>query len=257
VAGIYATNYLVGCSEEKSSNPIESVIPAAGNTQNPFDTATDLRDQVGSMAAAQYWGDRIVSEAFYALNQNRTGGSSVSYHGCAMGDWDYIASDEFADKRIASYVGGCGYRGSARGFRTMSDWDGSSDRCAQGGHCWYFANLVLFRSSYGWGGNMHLVLPSPSTSGYATKTVRSAQPGWVLQAHSPTKGPHTAIVVAANSGGLSLVDANYVGSDGGWKFLIARHDMSWSQLDSWGFKAYCPWETPKLIARSGPTVQCF
>ncbi len=250
MAGILAANFIVGCSEEKSSNPIESVAPATDNTQTPTDTSTGTRDQQLPMAAAQYWGDRIVSEAFYALNQSRTGGSNVSYHGCAMSDWNYVESDVAADQRVSWWLT-CVNRGGAGGTLTMYDWNGQPKVCHKGGYCRYFANLVLYRSSYGWGGNLHLVLPRAGT-GYATRSVRDAQAGWVLQGSGANL--HTAIVVAVSSGGLSVVDANYIGGNG--KFLIARHYYSWADLSALGYKAYCPWENPTLISRSGDRLSC-
>lgn len=202
----------------------------------------------------QYWGDRIVSEAFYALSRNRTGGSNVTHCGNAMSDWPYVESDRVADERISEYIDGddCGNRGGAGGSTSLKDCDDSYDTCFKGGYCRYFVDLVLYRSSYGWGGGQHLVVDRSGTS-YATESTRSAQKGWVIQANG-RYGPHTAIVVYVYPGGLDVVDSNWTGGDG--NFLISRHFMSWGTLDSWGFKAYNPWADPKLITDT-PRRRCY
>ena len=226
---------LSGCSGDKDEGTsLEPVVGEGGGNPVPL---------------GQYWGNRIVSEAFYSLNQSRTGGSNVSYHGWAMSDWNYVESDRDADKRISWYIGGCGNRGGAGGTVSLQDYNSTWKTCHKGGYCKYFVDLVLYRSSYGWGGNKHLVLPSGTS--YATRSVYDAQPGWVLQSSMP----HSGIVVARYGGGLDVIDSNWVGGDG--NYAISRHFMSWSELISKGFKAYNPWASPVLISRSGSRTQCY
>jgi len=201
------------------------------------------------------WYNNIVSEAFFALNQYRTGSSNVTYHGWAMSDWAYVESDRDADKRISWYIGGCVNRGQAGSYRWMRDWDGTQKKCRKGGYCRYFVNLVLYRCSYGWGGGKHLVLPRSGTS-YANRNIRDARRGWVIQANG-SHGPHTAIVVEVYPGGLDVVDSNWVGSEGTYRYLISRHFMSWSKLNAWGFKAYDPVSGRVLISQSGSRTRCF
>lgn len=246
---IAAAFFAQGCST--TEQPVQPVPASSIDELSAFDDATTKGD-VQSTALAQYWGDRIVSEAFYALNQSRSGSSNVSYQGWVMGDWNYVESDVSADLRVSYWIGGCENRGGARGTVTMRESNGTYKVCHKGGYCRYFANLVLYRSSYGWGGGQHLVLPRAGTS-YATQSVRNAQVGWVLQGSGGNL--HTAIVVAVNGSGLDVVDANYVGGNG--NFLIARHFYTWAKLQTLGYMAYCPWANPVLISQSGPTTQCF
>lgn len=235
-----ATLVLSGCGEE--GRVVEPVV-----TVQPADSPSEARSTTGPPEPlAQYWGDRIQSEAFYALDQSRRGTSSSVYQGYAMSDWNYVESDSNADKRVAYYVGGCGNRGDAGGVTMMGGVP-----CHRGGFCFYFAQLILYRSSYGWGGGQHLVLPRSLQGTYDLGVdVHNAQVGWVLQ-KTPTS-PHTAIVVAVYSYGLDVVDANYVGSyyDSErhvwvYRFLIARHLFTWSQLG--GYRAVNPWANPTLI----------
>ncbi|MDD5566950.1 MAG: hypothetical protein PHH01_02030 [Patescibacteria group bacterium] len=227
---------LAGCSDQETLQPDSSA----------YD---DIEDTHG-IPLAQYWGDRIVSEAFYALNQSRSGGSTVSYHGSAMSDWNYVESDRGADRRVAWWIGSCTARGGAGGIARLKDWDGNWKDCHRGGYCRFFANLVLYRSSYGWGNGKHLVLPRSGT-GYALEDVHQAQPGWILQSAMP----HTAIVVVVYSYGLDVVDANWVGGNG--NFAISRHLYTWEQLANYGFKAYNPWASPTLMDQNGPEIQCY
>lgn len=217
-----------------------------------FTFLSESEEDRGPTLDGQYWGDRVVSEAFFALNQYRTGTSNVIYHGLAMSDWNYIESDRTADERISEYIGGCGNRGGAGGYALLEDWDRQLDACHKGGYCRYFVDLVLYRSSYGWGGGQHLVIDRSGTN-YATESTRSAQKGWVIQANG-RYGPHTAIVVVVYPGGLDVVDSNWTGGNG--NFLISRHFFSWSTLDDWGFKAYNPWANPRLITDQ-PRTRCY
>lgn len=252
VMALLAVAFIASCSNQQTSNPITSAVTPTDNTVNPVGSAEGRKDQMQPAAAAQYWGDRILSEAFYALNQSRTGRSNVTYQGWYMGDWNYVESDVAADLRVSYHIGGCENRGGARGTATMRESNGTYKVCHKGGYCRYFANLVLYRSSYGWGGGQHLVLPSSGTA-YATRAVSEAQVGWVLQGSGSNL--HTAIVVAVTGSGLDVVDANYIGGNG--TFLIARHFYTWAKLQTLGYRAYCPWENPKLISQSGTTTRCF
>ena len=173
------------------------------------------------------WSAYILSEAFYALSQARNGTSTISINGLALGNWNYVTSDQWAYNQVAAVNGYVGSVGTTQlaGSVPAYAWIG------QGGWCKYFASLVLFRSSYGIGGGYHLVLPSGYN--YATQPVTSARPGWVIQNSTSI---HTAVVVANLGGGLDVIDANYIGGNG--KYCIARHPFSWAQLS--GYKAYRP-----------------
>lgn len=228
----------VGCSSEQAPTAPDALSQSPpGETGQP---GTEVEEGSNQPGMNKYWGDNIVSEAFYALSQSRSGGSNKSYQGWAMGDWNWVKSDRSADERVTNYIGGCGYRG-----KSGQGWKGYF----RGGECKFFTNLVLYRSSYGWGGNKHLVTPHGYT--YANRSTRDAQKGWVIQSASL---PHTAVVVERYGGGLDVVDSNWTG--GGGKHLVSRHFMSWSDLDRKGFRAWCPWDRPVTIPRSGPRTSC-
>ena len=53
MASILAANLIVGCSEEKSSNPITSAVTPTDNTVNPIDSADGRKDQMQPAATAQ------------------------------------------------------------------------------------------------------------------------------------------------------------------------------------------------------------
>lgn len=203
-------------------------------------------------ANGQFWGDRIVSEAYYTLSQTRSGGSSKSYKDTrgrtwTMADWNWAQTDRDSDGHVSYYIG-CRDGATCDYYRGNT---GYMDGYYRGGECKFFANSVLYRSSYGWGNSDHLVTPSGYT--YANRDVRDAEAGWVLQKNSP--GQHTAIVVYKYAGGLDVVDSNYIGQDRGHKHWIARHLMTWSELS--GYKAWCPWENPKLLNESAKTQRCY
>lgn len=181
-----------------------------------------------------YWANNVLSEAFYALDQSRSGTSTKTYYGQYMGDWPYPWQGDCCNAlgRVTylMYGSNTSWRGS------LGTWNGYQ----QGGQCKFFANLVLYRSSYGYPGG-HLFLPSGYS--YASNNWRSAQPGWIIQA--PSTRPHTAIVVSNYGGSLDVIDSNWIGGYG--NFAIGRHALSSATLDSWGFRAYNPWENPSLV----------
>ena len=235
-----------GCTEKL---PTEGeVIESIGSPDDPISPVTQ----------GQYWGDRVVSEAFYALSQSRSGGSNVSYHGNAMSDWNYVESDRDADQRVSYQIGGCENRGDAGGVRRLRDWNGQYKYCHQGGICKYFINLILYRSSYGWGGGRHLYLPSGY--GYATGSVNVAQPGWVIQRPyrenpdgSVAQWQHTALVVERLSYGLDVIDSNMIAPN-----TIARHSITWQDLATQGYKSFNPWSDPvNTIPQNGPRTRCY
>jgi len=187
----------------------------------------------GAEIAAVYTGDwtnHVLSEARYALNRSRSGRSNLTYQGQFMGDWNYVTggSDNRAyEAKRREYSGSTG----PVGFRTYE----------LGGWCKFWADLVLYRSSYGLGNGWHLCLPSGYT--YATADVRTAGPGWVLQSTLP----HTAIVdapyYAANGSriGWWVIDSNWIGSTGGqYSYWVGRHAMTFAVLQAYGFRAWKP-----------------
>jgi hypothetical protein len=184
--------------------------------------------------ASANWANSVVSEACYALSQNRSGTSRLMYQGSYMGDWPYPWAGDCCNalSRVTSlmYGGNTTWRGG------LGTWNGYQ----QGGQCKFFVNLVLYRSSYGYPGG-HLFLPSQY--GYANRSWRDAQPGWVIQA--PADNPHTALVLSNGGGWLDVIDANWVAGAG--RYLISRHRLSASTLDAWGFRSYNPWENPRLV----------
>lgn len=232
-----------GCNQKRSQEITgpslpdalsQQVEPQARDTSAQVPTSPDREKSKvpDASIAGYYWGNYVVSEAYYSLNRYRTGTSTKSWQGLAMSDWDYVASDPYADNRVAAYVGSAN-----RGITGLGCYGFN-----RGGYCKYFANLVLYRSSYGYPGG-HVVLPHGYT--YAWRSIYQAQPGWVIQRGGTS--PHTAIVVANLGWGLDVIDANWIypyPCSGGGAFYIARHAMSWSQLS--GFGAYSPWENPVL-----------
>lgn len=180
------------------------------------------------------WGNNVLSEAFYALSQSRSGRSSLMYNGYSMSDWRYPWEGDCCNAldRVTSLM----YPNPAdRG--SLGKWLGTYQ---QGGQCKFFANLVLYRSSYGYPGG-HLFLWSGYS--YAPYSWQQAQTGWIIQA--PVGRPHTAIVVMRYGDGLDVIDSNWVGGNG--NYAIARHPMSAATLNSWSFKACNPWENPRLV----------
>lgn len=188
----------------------------------------------GAQLAGAYWGNNLISEAFYALCEQRSGSSHKFYYGQPMSDWEYPWRGDCCNalNRVTSlmYGSNTSWRGG------LGTWNGFQ----QGGQCKFFANLVLYRSSYGYPGG-HLFLPSGYS--YAPYGWRQAQAGWIIQA--PSSRPHTAIVVANHGSSLEIIDSNWIGGDG--NFAIGRHWLSASTLDNWGFRAYNPWENPRLV----------
>lgn len=223
--------FLGGCAEEQSSNPVEPTSALTDITIAPDDVNPD-RPGAEPAAAAVYsgnWAPYILSEVRYALSQNRSGTSSKTYYGKYMGDWNYVTggTDNWAYQKVATDYSG------ATGPVGMSTY-------ALGGWCKFFVSLVIFRSSYGLGSNYHLYLPSGYT--YATTDVGSAGPGWVVQSTMP----HTAIIESPhyNASGVRdgwwLIDANWVGSENGFRYYIGKHYMTDASLRANGFKAWRP-----------------
>ena len=225
----------LGCSDK---NAVTNSVPGDQvnnqNEPNPGDSVI-TRPEIPGVAlsidwnsASTYsgdWSNYIVSEECYALFPWRNGSSPVSYNGLAMGGWDYVASDQWAFQQVSAYSGNTV---GTVGTTTLAGTVPANATVGRGGWCKFFANLVLFRSSYGIGGGKHLVLPYGYD--YANESVYNAKPGWVIQRGGSS--PHTAIVIANLGWGLDVVDANYVGGNG--KFLISRHPFSWAQLSGYG-----------------------
>ena len=247
----------VGCSSEQAPTAPDALSQSPpGETGQP---GTEVEEGSNQPGMNKYWGDNIVSEAFYALSQSRSGGSSKKYKDSnnnvwTMADWNWAKTDRDADGHVSRYIGcedkwddncwSCNY------YRGKT---GKKNGYYRGGECKFFANLVLYRSSYGWGDGKHLAIPHLYS--YANRSVRDADKGWVIQAPQyPGKdyGQHTAIVVHKYPGGLDVVDSNFTGPG---EHYIARHFMSWSDLSR--FKAWCPWENPRYIDESDPTSRCY
>lgn len=231
--GVLAVFGLVfsGCILDRTPvGPADSTIPG-----DPKESRIPQTEAVGPA-----WESYIISEAYYALCQQRTGTSHLVYNpgGYAMGDWDYPHSDAYALNRlIVNY-------GSDTG--PLGLWQ---SRYRQGGWCKFFVDTVLYRSSYGYP-NGHLFLPS----GYVFSPahgVSEAQPGWILQAPAPKM--HTAIVVARVSTGLDVIDANAIGTtrraDGSWaySYAIGRHVIPWQALGDNRYAAYRAHEICRLV----------
>ncbi len=230
--------FIIGCNQKGAreiTGPETPQYIEKPNVQSP-----------STSAVGPAWEANIVSEAFYALSQSRSGGSSKTYQGYAMSDWPYPLQGDCCDAltkvTVHTYGSNCP---PCRG--PLGLWAGQYQQC---GWCKFFVNLVLYRSSYGYPGG-HIVL----RTGYYWNPgydVRNAQPGWIIQADGPS-GPHTAIVVANLGWGLDVIDANWVGtyrnSSGVmvYSYAIARHPMSWSTLSAWGFRAYRAHEVCTLI----------
>ncbi len=177
------------------------------------------------------WTNNVLSETRYALSRSRSGTSSLTRNGLYMGDWNYVSggTDPSALQKITQKYSGPAGTGTY-GFHVY----------AQGGWCKFFVDLVLYRSSYGLSGGYHLTLPSGYT--YAQTDVRRAGPGWVIQSALP----HTAIIDAPYrdaSGaqiGWWVIDANWVGSGTTNMYWIAKHPLSFSTLNAYGFRAWLP-----------------
>ncbi len=236
VASIYATNYLVGCSEEKSSNPIESVVMQTDDTQiqvitNPNDTIVSEQLVESTFVAARLAGDprqAVIQEGYYALNPGHYGYSSKYINGCAVSDWNYLANDLNA----YSLLKGSNWYGSyASGwslFYSNPSAYGFSGGYGRGGQCVYFANLLTYRS-----GVYQAIFPTYATclndyngARRYTKPYRNIQPGDIIRTYA-TNG-HTAIVVAVLAGtpgssvtSVDVIDANYIGNE-----IIGRHIIS-------------------------------
>lgn len=221
---------LVSGCDMKGQSPLE---PLLGTEESEGKHRRD--PSIAAVGPA--WESYIVSEAYYALCQQRNGSSHLVYNGLAMSDWDYPHSDSYALNRlIANY-------GSDTG--PLGLWQ---SRYRQGGWCKFFVDMVLYRSSYGYP-NGHLFLPT----GYVFSPahgVGEAQPGWILQAPSKV---HTAIVVARLSNGLDVIDANWIGTykrpDGSmaYSYAIGRHVITWQTLSDNKYAAYRAHEICRLV----------
>lgn len=257
VAAALIVSVLPGCNPD-SPDPTASFEPndalsdgTDGGSGEPVELPEDAPELLG-----KYWGDKIVSEAYYTLSQTRSGGSTKSYKDTrgrtwTMSDWNWAQTDREADGHVSNYIG-C--KNKDEDGRASCDYyrgkTGSMDGYYRGGECKFFVNMVLYRSSYGWGNREHLV--TPHWYNYANRDVRDAEVGWVIQ---KSTSPHTAIVVYKYAGGLDVVDSNYIGQDRGHEHWIARHLMTWSELG--GYKAWCPWEDPEILSESAPTSRCY
>jgi hypothetical protein len=233
--------FSAGCSNEKVVNTVDQQIfnVAPENIPQISTQEANQQDTTGLPvicsidwgSAREYqgnWTEWVISEARYTLCRNRSGSSSVSLGGMSMSDWNWAGDDSWAYNQVVLYQGSPGTTGMVQVRNTQPP----NSFIERGGWCKFFANLVLFRSSYGIGEGYHLVLPSGYN--YATQDIHNAQRGWVIQRGGSS--PHTAIVAENLGWGLDLIDANWIGGNG--NFYIARHPMNWSQLS--GFHAYFP-----------------
>lgn len=175
MAGIYAANLLVGCSEEKPSNPIESAAPATDNTQTPTDTSTaaDSRDQRQEMTAASW---NTLSEMSKrqlilqtALNEN---------------GWD----TDYTCKTWAQHIVSKASGGSA--------WLPKNCRNA---YDYYYCPMD----------HVTQILQNQSAA------YTHFMPGRVLQMWygGPNK-PHTALIYSSSPSGMQWLDCNWVGGAG-------------------------------------------
>lgn len=205
----------------------------------------------------------IQLEAFYALNRSYGGGSTKSINGWTISDWNYVTGDINAYNVMKSWHGPCSsmwkgpHANDPKPNSVCAPYKNMGDNCfydhvqnygifgsyGRGGQCYFFANLILFRS-----GTYSSKLPSYSTarSDYAksdsqrtiTKDVSKSYVGDVLMTKS-NLGTHTAIVVAILEGTsgssvtkIDVVDANLITWGGADEEIIARHILD--KPGSWG-----------------------
>ncbi len=230
-----------GCGTNQEHNIVAS---NPDITTTPVDSMPSGKDaNVPTAALAIYSGDwtkYVLSEARYALCQNRSGSSSKFLNDQPMGDWNYTTggSDNWAFSKVSKDYGG------ATGTVGMGTY-------GYGGWCKFFVSLVLFRSSYGLGNSNHLYLPTGY--GYAGTDIANAGPGWVIQSTMP----HTGIIDAPhyNASGVRdgwwIIDANWLGT---WyskdaygrltvphySYWIGKHFMSDATLRAKNFYAWKP-----------------
>ena len=102
-------------------------------------------------------------------------------------------------------------------------WRAWQDIGKSGGECKEWVQNKVAQASYG---HVWLPLNNPSPDYYwvydphqhaiwMSMSIESAQPGNVIQMHlKSTNGPHTAIVYAVNSSGMTLIESNFWNHDG-------------------------------------------
>ena len=187
------------------------------------------------------WSSRIVWEAKKALSSAYatsgtlpSGQTTATGYPAWFGNWNYTADDVWARDKASTEAGGGQWVGPLGS-------DGSGH--FMGGECTYFVRLVLFRSSYWTGNNLHLTLMSPSvyavdtTPGATTTNMAAVQPGWVLFTDPATTGgsySHMAIAekreTVSGKLGWWLIDSNWVGQSAGYTHVIGRHFFPDSKL---------------------------
>ncbi len=193
VAGIYATNHLVSCSEDTTSNPIESIAPAVDNTQTSTDTSAGSREQAQPMAAAINWN---------SLN--------------AMSKRQLLLETAYRD-----YV----TRAGARTGYTCKTWAQTMVTRASGGA----ASLpTTVNDGYGYYfTSLSHVTQVLQNQPYASYT--HFLPGRVLQMWygGPNK-PHTAFIYSSSPSGMQWLDCNFVGGAGNG--IVGIHSISWTEF---------------------------
>jgi Tol biopolymer transport system component len=173
-------------------------------------------------------GERIRNEALYAYNQ----AAKTSSNPLALPQqpWLYLASDMTSFNTMLKIYGSNAF--------VVYKPSKALTTPGVGGQCKFFANLVLLRSGVYKG---TIPVNSPGHN-YATINIRQAQVGDIIQ-RSDTS-PHTAIVVAVSTTGLTVVDSNW-GHQSGIKWIndemIQKHDITFTALVSAGYKAWRAW----------------
>lgn len=240
---------LVGCGGQGQTDTAGLQAPSSQEVQAKIAIPEPDEVKVPGFITEQIGSDRrkaVIYEAFYALrqswinppNQNGPyGGNQLG--GCVVGDWPYLGSDpgqlNYVTKRI--------YRSNA----SISSLDMSTSTYdmyggyERAGQCLFFANLILRRA-------LNYDLPVAWAS-YPTNgpSAQSAQAGDVVyyRNYKVTGNNHIGIVVLTTSGGMDIVDSNYVGSISnpirkGYpdSEIIGRHWVPTSDIGKYQWKVY-------------------
>jgi len=153
----------------------------------------------------------VVYECWYALRQSYLGtrdkdgphdGKAID--GNIVSDWNYLANDVPAFKAV---------KGQHGEESSVCDYFGTDDEYAlksgigRGGQCVFFAQLILRR-----GAGYTRLLPKWSDLHPADyPSARDAQPGDLVFHKSGTDSGQMAVSVKRLTGGIDVVDSNYVG----------------------------------------------
>ncbi|MDP2790027.1 MAG: hypothetical protein Q8O51_02760 [bacterium] len=204
MVSIFAANFIVGCSEEKSSNPITSAVTPTDNTVKVDSSQVFYRDTVE------------VSAEMYQENERNALSPAAAYSASGWHAMSQTTRNQIIISKALSENRMCvpyNCKTWARHIVEAASGCVTLPSTSMPTICPKADGYAFCPSS-----NVRLTLQNQSVVYSALKQ------GQIMQMwYAGNYNPHTAFIYVSDAGGITFLDCNFVGSN-----MVGTHWMSWS-----------------------------